>query len=242
MANMGTQKGRQPPVFGRKPIETSSGSAPAERMWRTTAASFASKSLLTVGCALSGIALSISLVALIMEINRLPERVYFSGDSEGRLISLAPLGEAHYSRAFVSDWLVRSLTELWTFHHLNWRDHLTERTQKIFTDPARILFLEALATTIDLSEIESNRNWVSIEWRSNPVLVNEGLRKRPDGSYYSAWDWVWRISATLIVTNDALESRTPMHITAVVTRTGMRSGDIGLALRSLVMVPDDEAA
>ncbi len=233
----GERRRRLPRLFARKPTETSSEAPPSERVAATASATLASQSLLTVGCVLSAVALCVSLAALTMELNRLPERVYFSGDSEGRLLPLAPLGRPHYSRAFVSDWLVGSLTELWTFHHGNWRSHLTRSTQESFTDGGRLLFLEALASTVDLGELERNRNWVSIEWSSNPVLVEEGLRRRPDGSYFSAWDWVWRIDAVLTVANDDLASRTPMEVTAVVTRTGMRSGGLGLALRSLVMAP-----
>ena len=125
------------------------------------------------------IAESIIIVALIitfivyMNVSK-PQNHYFATTADGRIMQLVPLNLANMGTSALMSWAAQSSTEVMTFGFHDYQRRM-QQSSRHFTRHGWESFTNALQKSRIIEAVEANRQVVTAQPRSAPILIQEGV-------------------------------------------------------------------
>lgn len=183
--------------------------------------------------ALAGVfSMVVSLILLVVSVNKEEKNSYFAVDQNYSLIKLVKLSEPNVNNSVVANWLTRALVDTFDFNYYNIKSHLNEASMTWFTKEGASELIKALSESGNFDVIVDRKLIVSLTVNQVPVVVKEGVL---DGIKL----WKLQVPAVITYRNSSSVSSNNVIFTVTVSRVSLLSDPVGLGIAKIVMEKTD---
>ncbi len=132
------------------------------------------RNMLRVAIAEAVIIVALILTFIVYTNATKPQDHYFATTADGRIMQLVPLDQPNMGTAALMSWAAQSATEVMTFGFHDYQRRMQQASRN-FTRHGWENFTDALQKSRIIESIETNRQVVTAQPSSAPVLVQEGV-------------------------------------------------------------------
>lgn len=172
----------------------------------------------------------VSVVLLIIAINKESGSSYIAVGPDGSVTKMVPIAQPNQKDAAVSNWAAGALVDTFDFSYYNIRSHLSESKSKWFTDNGGTELLNGMEKTGNFNAIEKNKLVVGLSIDHVPLVAKKGFSKRTN-----AYTWLVEAQATITYRTQTDIFSNKVIFTLTVVRRSLQEEKQGLGIDRITM-------